>query len=76
MNAISIKRARSNLSKIVCCCIEYDEIFNITTDRGNVILLNEKRYNNMVELLSLYKDVREAVNTPSDKFERKSPFEN
>ena len=75
MNALSIKRAKSNLSKIIDCCIKYDEVFNITTDMGNVILLSEKRYNKILELLSLYKDVREAVNTPSDKFERKSPFE-
>lgn len=62
-------------------CIKYDEVFTITSKNGNVVLLNENNYNNMIESLKLLrnsetrKSVLEAIDTPTDELIHSTPWE-
>ena len=69
MDALNIQKAKTNFRQIIDCCINYDEEFVITTNKGNVVLINEDRYKRIIESLSILKDIREAINTPTKEFE-------
>ena len=62
-------------------CIKYDEVFTITSKNGNVVLLNENNYNNMIESLKLLrnsetrKSILEAIDTPTDELIHSTPWE-
>ncbi len=67
---INITNARSELYKLASSCIKYNNIVNINTKEGNVILMSEEDYNNLVESLYLagipgiYESIEEGVKTP------------
>ena len=67
---INITNARSELYKLASSCIKYNNIVNINTKEGNVILMSEEDYNNLVESLYLagipgiYESIEKGVKTP------------
>jgi PHD/YefM family antitoxin component YafN of YafNO toxin-antitoxin module len=69
----NIKNARAELYKLVSSCIEYNNIININTKEGNVIMMSEENFNNLIESLYLagipgvYESVEEGVKTPIDE---------
>lgn len=54
--------------------------FKIATDKGNVILLNRKAYDSLVEsfylysIPGIYKSIEIASKTPTDKLNKNSPL--
>ena len=72
---INITNARSELYKLASSCIKYNNIVNINTKEGNVILMSEEDYNNLVESLYLagipgiYESIEEGVKTPVEDCE-------
>ena len=77
---LNISNARDELYKLASSCIKYNDVVNISTKEGNVILLSEDDYNSLIESLYLagikgvYEDIEEAVNTPTSKFSKEPPW--
>ena len=76
---MNISKARSSFYKIASLCIKYNDVINISTKDGNVILLSEANYNSLIESLYLvgiknvYEDIKEAIKTPTTEFIKGSP---
>lgn len=76
----NISNARSELYKLASSCIKYNDVVNISTKEGNVILLSEDDYNSLIESLYLagiknvYEDIEEVVNTPTSELSKDSPW--
>jgi PHD/YefM family antitoxin component YafN of YafNO toxin-antitoxin module len=77
---LNISNARDELYKLASSCIKYNDVVNINTKEGNVIMLSEDDYNSLIESLYLagikgvYEDIEEAVNTPTSKFIKEAPW--
>lgn len=77
---INISNARDELYKLASSCIKYNDVVNISTKEGNVILLSQDDYNSLIESLYLagikgvYEDIEEAVKTPTSEFSKESPW--
>ncbi len=77
---INISNARDELYKLASSCIRYNDVVNISTKEGNVILLSQDDYNSLIESLYLagikgvYEDIEEAVKTPTSEFSKESPW--
>ena len=77
---LSISNARKELYKLAASCIRYNDVVNINTKDGNVILLSEDEFNNLIESLYLagvkgvYEDIEKAVNTPTSEFSKEPPW--
>ena len=77
---IDIAKVKIELDELIHSSINNNEIYNISTSNGNVILLSENRYNSLVESLYLlgindvYKDILEVVNTPTFELIKKPLF--
>ncbi len=73
---INITNARAELFKLASCCIKYNNVININTKEGNVVMLSEEDYNNLVETLylagipNLLESIVEGVNTPLEDCEK------
>lgn len=65
----NITNARAELYKLASSCIKYNNIINISTKEGNVIMMSEEDYNNLIESLYLagipgvYESIEEGVKT-------------
>lgn len=55
MTNTNITNARSNLFKFAESCIKYNDIININTKDGNVIMISEAEYNGLIETINLCK---------------------
>ena len=70
----NITNARAELYKLAS--IKYNNIVNINTKEGNVIMMSEEDYNNLIESLYLagipgiYESIEEGVNTPLEECEK------
>ena len=77
---INISNARSELYKLASSCIKYNDVINISTKDGNVILISEDDYNSLIESLYLagiknvYEDIEEVVNTTTDELIKEPPW--
>lgn len=77
---LNISNARDELYKLASSCIKYNDIVNISTKEGNVILLSEDDYRSLIESLYLagikgvYEDIEEAVHTPTSEFSKNPPW--
>ena len=77
---LNISRARDELYKLAASCIKYNDVVNISTKDGNIIMLSEDDYNSLIESLTLagikgvYEDIEEAVNTPTSEFSKEPPW--
>ena len=80
MVTLNISNARDELYKLASSCIKYNNVVNISTKEGNVILLSEDDYNSLIESLYLagikgvYEDIEKAVNTPTSEFVKEPPW--
>lgn len=69
----NITNARAELYKLASSCIKYNNIININTKEGNVIMMSEEDYNNLMESLYLagipgvYESIEEGVKTPIEE---------
>lgn len=72
---INITNAREKLYSLASSCIKYNNVININTKDGNVIMMSEEDYNNIMESLYLagipgmYESIEEEVNTPIEECE-------
>lgn len=53
MTTINITNARKDLFQLVDSCIKYNDVVNINTKNGNVVLINEDEYRGMLATLEL-----------------------
>ena len=53
MMNINITNARAELYKLASSCIKYNNVININTKEGNVIMMSEEDYNSLMESLYL-----------------------
>lgn len=78
MTNTNITQARSNLFKLADQVIKFNDIVNIATKDGNVILLSEEDYNSLIETVYLcnipgmHDSLLEAKETPTEDCE---PFD-
>ena len=76
MQNTNITTARQELFKLASSCIKYNDIININTKEGNVIMLSEEDYNSLIESLYLagisgmYESIVDGVNTPVEECEK------
>ena len=72
----NITNARAELFKLASSCIKYNNVININTKEGNVIMMSEEDYNNLIESLYLagipgmYESIVEGANTSLDECEK------
>lgn len=77
---LNISKARDELYKIASSCIRYNDVINISTKEGNVILISEDDYRSLLESLYLagikgvYEDIEEVVNTPTKELSDEPPW--
>ena len=77
---LNISNARTELYKLASSCIKYNDVINISTKEGNVILLSEDDYKSLIESLYLagvkgvYEDIEEVVKTPTDELIKEPPW--
>ena len=80
MVSLNISNARDELYKLASSCIKYNDVVNITTKEGNVIMISEDDYNSLIESLYLagiknvYEDIEKAVATPTSEFLKDPPW--
>ena len=53
MTNTNITNLRKNLFDYANACIKYNDIINVNTKEGNVIMLSEEEYNGIMETLYL-----------------------
>ena len=75
MTNTNITAARSNLFKLAECCIDFNDIVNINTKKGNVVMLSEEEYNGMIETLYLYSVPGLVKTILSEKDKKTGEFE-
>ena len=72
----NITNARAELYKLASSCIKYNNVININTKEGNVIMMSEEDYNSLMESLYLagipgmYESIVEGVNTNLEDCEK------
>ena len=72
----NITNARAELYKLASSCIKYNNIININTKEGNVIMMSEEDYNSLMESLYLagipgmYESIVEEANTKHEDCEK------
>ena len=77
---INISNAKSELYKLAFSCIKNNDVINIATRDGNVVMMSADNYNNLIESLYLagiknvYEDSKEVVKTPTSKFIKDPPW--
>ena len=77
---LNISNARDELYRLASSCIKYNDIVNISTKEGSVILLSADDYNSLIESLYLagvkgvYEDIEGAVKTPTSEFHKNPPW--
>ena len=71
-----ITKARAELYNLASSCIKYNNVININTKEGNVIMVSEKYYNSIMESLYLsgnpgmYESIVEGANTKLEDCEK------
>lgn len=80
MEEINIRDAKKKFYKLSSECIMDNKSFKIATDKGNVILLNKKEYDSLVEsfylysIPDIYKSIEIVTKTPTEKLNKNSPL--
>ena len=72
----NITNARAELYKLASSCIKYNNVININTKEGNVIMMSEEDYNSLMESLYLagipgmYESIVEGANIKLEDCEK------
>ena len=80
MRNIDIIDAKRVLNELASSCIKYNDVINISTKDGNVIMLSEDDYRSLIESLYLtgipgfYEDIEKAVNATTNEFSKEAPW--
>ncbi|MEG1805029.1 MAG: type II toxin-antitoxin system Phd/YefM family antitoxin [Clostridia bacterium] len=75
MTNTNVTNARSNLFKLVESCVKYNDVVNINSKDGNVVMISEEEYNGLMETLYLsgipgMKDsIVDGMKTPDSELE-------
>lgn len=75
MTNTNITNLRKNLFDYANACIKYNDIINVNTKEGNVIMLSEEEYNGIMETLYLCsipgmkESITRGMNTPINECE-------
>ncbi len=72
MKSIDIKKAKKDFQHLVDECLINGSIFQISAKSGNVVLISEKEYLHLLELIN----INAVINTKSNKFGKRTPWEN
>lgn len=73
MQTMNISNARNELYKIASSCIKYNDIVNVTTKEGDIVIMSRDDYNDLIESLylasipGLYESIEEGVKTPLEE---------
>lgn len=73
MQNMNISNARNELYKIASSCIKYNDIVNVTTKEGDIVIMSRDDYNDLIESLylasipGLYESIQEGVDTPKEE---------
>lgn len=73
MTNTNITQARANLFKLADQVIKFNEVVNVTTKDGNIVIMSEEDYRGLMETLYLCsipgmkESIIEGANTPSDE---------
>ena len=76
MLKIDIQSAQKNLFNIIGSCIKDNEPIIITSKLGNVVLIREDTYRNIVESIFLLRipnikeDIENTIKTPTNKLKK------
>lgn len=71
----SIERVNDSFEKFVDACIKYHETFTIAADKGNVVMMNEEDYKQLIAQLALLHDIQKATSTPTSELIKESPWD-
>ena len=80
MVTLDINDAINEFDSLIHNCIKNNDIIRISSSNGNVILLSESHYNNIIESINVMRDknlchdIEEAIKTPTSKFKKESPL--
>ena len=72
----NITNARAELYKLASSCIKYNNVININTKEGNVIMMSEEDYNSLMEslylagILGMYESIVKGANTKLEDCEK------
>lgn len=81
MKKLNIVKAKNELPALAAYCIKNNDIININTKEGNVILLSKSKYDSLIESLYLvgvkgvYESIGDAVKTPTTNHSKDAPWE-
>ena len=81
MYITNLCNAKKDLAKLIESCLIFDEEITICGKNGNVVMINEDRYNSLVESLRLarvpgvYQDIKNVEKTPIDKLSKDCPWQ-
>ena len=80
MVTTNITNARKELYKIASSCIKYNEVVNINTKEGNIIVMSEEEYRSLIESLfffffpGMYESLEEISKTPTSEMIKEAPW--
>ncbi len=75
MTNTNITQLRNNIFEYANSCINFNDIINVNTKNGNIIMMSEEEYRGMIatlEIISkpeLHKSIREGMNTPREELQ-------
>ena len=72
-----LSKAKAAFCELASLCINENEVINISTKEGNVIMIREDNYNSLVEslyLAGMYKSLKDINNTPTREFKKEAPW--
>ena len=67
---VNITNVRQELYKYANSCLKYNDVINISTKEGNVVMISRDVYDDLLESITLasipgfYKSIAEGVKTP------------
>lgn len=73
MTNTNISSARTNLFKLADQIIKFNEVVNVTTKDGNIVMMSEEDYRSLMETLYLYnipgmkESIVDGINAPLEE---------
>ena len=76
----NLANAKRDFSELVDSILKFDETVTVVCQKGNLVMLKEETYRNIVESLYLItskdikEDIEEVIKTPTDELIERSPY--